>query len=262
MSPDGGRPGPAAADRPESWSLELHAELSAGRALLGRVEVVPEVGSTQDHARALGLPVGSAVVALRQVAGRGRLGRAWQDTGTEGVAATFVLPSDAPERLAARSAVAAARAVRRFAGDACGIKWPNDVVLRGRKLCGVLVECSDGRAWVGIGINVLQRAFPAPLDRTATSLALAGSPVGRLEVLRSLVREVDRAFSEPIDEVYRTYVELDRLTGRRCAFRTPDGGVEGLVERVDPARGLQVRTADGTRFLPSATTSVVPEPVS
>lgn len=262
MSRDAGPVPPAADDGPEAWAHALREAVEGGCSLLHRAEAVAEVGSTQDHARALGLPSGSVVAAWRQTAGRGRLGRAWQDTGTEGVAVTFVLDMDLPERLAARSAVAAARAARRFAGGACGIKWPNDVVHEGRKLAGVLVECADGRAWVGVGMNVLQRSFPPPLDRTATSLAMRGSPATRLEVLRALVQEVDRAFGEPIDDVYRTYSGLDRLTGRRCAFRTPEGPVEGLVERVDPARGLEVRTDGGTRFLPSATTSVVPGPVS
>lgn len=251
---------PAAAEEsPERWSEALAHAIARGCAVVRRAEVVPETASTQDHARSADLPIGDAVAAWRQTAGRGRLGRAWIDSAGEGIAVTFVLPTAAPELLAARSAVAAARAARRFLpGDACGIKWPNDVVHGGRKLAGVLVECTGPRAFVGIGLNVWQGSFPPPLDSTATSLRMLGSAAARLDVLVALFEEVDRAFREPADAVYRTYGELDRLSGAECAFLTPEGPVRGTVRRVDPARGLEVATASGTRFLASATTSVVP----
>jgi BirA family biotin operon repressor/biotin-[acetyl-CoA-carboxylase] ligase len=218
-----------------------------------------ETASTQDHARAAGIEPGTVVVAWRQTAGRGRLGRAWADTGTDGVAATFALPAAPPESLAMRSAVAAASAARRFvAGDACGVKWPNDVVVDGRKLAGVLVERIDGTALVGIGINVRQTSFPPPLDGHATSLAMHGPAPDRLDVLVALLEEIGIAFTADEADIYRTYRALDRMSGRRCAFLTPAGQVEGLVEEVDPLRGLRVRDGTEVRFLPAATTSVVP----
>ena len=119
----------------ESWPDALEATVASACTLLRTVIVLRETGSTQDHARAAGIPVGTLVTAWRQSAGRGRLGRAWEDTHAAGVAVTFALPDDAPESLAMRSAVATARAVRSFLpGDACGIKWPNDIVVDSRKI--------------------------------------------------------------------------------------------------------------------------------
>lgn len=250
---------PRAQRPPEDWPDAIEAVLARSCASLARVAVVRETGSTQDHARASGAGPGTVVVAWRQVAGRGRLGRAWADTGEDGVAVTFVLPDLPPESLAVRSAVAAARAAATFVpGASVGIKWPNDVVADGMKLAGVLVERADGRAYAGIGLNVRQRSFPAELAPHATSLALLGHDADRLDVVLELVRAVDAVLTEGEDAVYRTYATLDRLTGRACGFLTPAGPVRGIVRRVDPRRGLCVETPSGDVFLPAATTSVAP----
>lgn len=241
----------------EAWPASLEAEV-ASLARVRRVQLLRETASTQDHARASAAQPGTAVVAFRQTAGRGRLGRAWADTGHDGIAVTFVLPDHPPESLAMRSAVAAAAAARAFAGDAPGIKWPNDVVAHGRKLAGILVERTEGRALVGIGMNVLQHAFPPELAPHATSLAMLGAACDRLDVLVSLVRSLDAAMGAPDEDIYRTYRALDRMCGNRCAFLAPDGPVEGTVRDVDPLKGLLVETAAGPRFLPAATTSVAP----
>jgi len=249
---------PALPQRPiEECPPALEAAVAPCRHL-DLVQVLRETASTQDHARASSAPIGAAIVVFRQTAGRGRLGRAWADTAHEGVAVTFVLGDHAPESLAMRSAVATATAARAFAGDAPGIKWPNDVVADGRKLAGVLVERTGGAALVGIGINALQRAFPPPLDATAASIAMLAGPPDRLAVVAELVRSVAAAMAMDGPSVTGTYRSLDRLAGRPCAFLTPGGRVEGIVEEVDPAQGIRVRTPAGPQFLPAQTTSVVP----
>src|SRR5207244_4946287 len=102
--------------------------------------------STQDVAR--GLPVGSVVVADQQTSGRGRLGRRWEAPPGSGLLASFVLPVHPLASLAA--GVAAARAC----GDSVRLKWPNDLLVDGRKLAGILVEVASERALVGVGINL------------------------------------------------------------------------------------------------------------
>jgi BirA family biotin operon repressor/biotin-[acetyl-CoA-carboxylase] ligase len=250
-------PAPVPIDR---WPDAIEGVLARECTVLARLQLLRETASTQDHARRAGARPGDVVAAWRQSAGRGRLGRAWLDTGEDGVAVTFVVPRAAPEFLAMASAVAAAGTIAGFGGalSRAGIKWPNDVVLDGRKLCGILVEQDDGAALVGIGINVRQRAFEAPFDAVATSMAQAGCPADRLDVLCELVRRVDAALRATPEEVDRAYRALDRLSGTRAEFRTPAGTVVGEVRSVDPRRGLHVRTASGDAFLPAATTSVVP----
>jgi BirA family biotin operon repressor/biotin-[acetyl-CoA-carboxylase] ligase len=235
--------------------------------LFTRVRVLRETTSTQDAAA--GLAPGTIVTAGRQVAGRGRLGAAWADTGEEGLAVTFILPSLDAERLGMAAAVASAEAIREgLPADAAartGIKWPNDIVIVRPdggfgKLCGVLVERSDRGALVGIGVNVRQSAFPSAIADRAVSLAMLGASVDRLEVLLRLVRRMDRWVGASEASLSAGYRELDRTVGLRLRFQTPSGPVEGVVQACEPRRGLVVRTQQGEVHLPAATTRVDPEP--
>ncbi len=243
----------------DRWPAELGATVERCTTLRA-VRVVAETASTQDVARDFVSEPGIAVVAFRQTRGRGRLGRAWLDTGFEGVAVTFVVPvptSQPPERLVMASAVGTARAIEKVAGLKVGIKWPNDVVRGHRKLAGVLIERSGDVALVGVGINVAQAGFPPELEPIATSLLLEGRDLDRFEVLRALFVAFDAALDASDDELRGEYATGDTLTGSVARFATPEGGFEGLVVRVGPSRGLAIRTETGERFLSAATTTVV-----
>ena len=125
-----------------------------------RVHHFDRVTSTQEAAAAL--PVGSVVVADEQTAGKGRLERRWETPSGSGLAATFVVQPGALLSLAAGVAAAEACAAE------VRLKWPNDLVLHGRKLGGILVEVKGGRALVGIGINLRsapEGAVAIELDR-------------------------------------------------------------------------------------------------
>ena len=251
----------------DTWRVALaHAlgDAAPRDRVLRRAVVLESVASTQDVARDPVHRAGTVVTALRQHVGRGRLGRSWLDTADHGLAVTSVLPDVAPAELAIRAALAAADAVRAHlppgAAAACGIKWPNDVVVDGRKLAGVLCERCDGRSLVGIGINVAQRDFPPELAPHAVSLSMLGGTAERLPVLLALVDAVDASFRRDWDIVLGSYRSLDRMTGRTCTFLTPSGRVEGRVRCLDPLRGIEVETELGVQFLPAATTSVVPPP--
>ena len=244
----------------EFWPDRLEAAV-AGCATLGRVVVLRETGSTQDHAR--GLPAGTVVIAWRQTHGRGRLGRAWADTGTDGLAISINLPAWLTDRLAGCAAVAACEAVEQATLDAgrgrppVRIKWPNDLWLEGRKLGGILIEQDVVRATVGIGINVLQRAFPESIERTATSLAMHGFAVDRLDLACHVVQRIDAWVSADPERMLQEYARRDALAGTRCSLATPDGVVEGLVLSCDPRVGMRIRTSSGDRTLPAASTSVL-----
>jgi BirA family biotin operon repressor/biotin-[acetyl-CoA-carboxylase] ligase len=252
----------------EAWPDALERACSR-TTLLGHVFVLRETDSTQDAAERMGVPCGSVVVAGRQTRGRGRLGAAWQDTQTDGLAVTCVVPTMAPERLSMASALAAARSVReglpRDEAERVGVKWPNDVVAIGpgpivRKMAGVLVETRQDRASVGIGINVGQRGFAGDLTRRAASMAMLGGAADRLRVLQDLIRNLDQALAMDHAELVAAWRDLDRTAGMDLGFLTPDGPVRGTVLDCDPLRGLRVRTASGEIFLPSATTRVQVEP--
>ena len=157
-----------------------------------RVYRYETVGSTNTELTELirqGAAEGTVVLARQQTAGRGRMGRSFQSPAGLGLYGSVLLrssPEDAP-RIPALAATAVRRAIRRSCGLSCGIKWPNDLVLSGRKVCGILAEAlpgPEGSLWVvvGIGINVCQRRedFLPELRETAASLSMiAGAEIDR-----------------------------------------------------------------------------------
>lgn len=241
------------------WAARLESACAA-TALFRRVHALEETSSTQDAPeRRAGAP-GTLTTAWRQTAGRGRFGRHWADTATAGVAVTFVVDAQPAERLALAAAVAAAESVESALGRAVGIKWPNDIVVDGRKLAGALIEVIGDRvsprALIGIGINVSQTRFEGELAGRAASLSMLGSAADRIEVLCALIGTMDRALTATDADLVEAFLSRDALRGTRALFSTPDGPVEGEVRSVDPMRGLVVRTGLGEHFLPAHSTSV------
>lgn len=235
---------------------------------VGRTLVcLEEVDSTNLYAKQLaaeGAADGTVVVADRQTAGRGRLGRSFQSPGGQGIYLTALLRPDLPpERLSpvtAMAGVAVCRAVEWLCKVSPGLKWPNDPVLEGKKLCGILTELSlegeTGRVQdlvLGIGINVSQRPedFNPEVREMATSLAQAlGRPVSRPALAAEVIREVDQLYAalaagelEPyLAEYRRRCVNL----GRTVRLLGPGGGETAEALDIDGNFGLVVRTADGT----------------
>lgn len=197
--------------------------------------------STNLRARELalgGAPHGTVVTAGEQSAGRGRQGRTWSAPAGRALLMSVVV-RDPPRLLPLVAAVAVA--------DACGaeaaIKWPNDVLLDGRKVAGILVEGRPQEGWavVGIGLNVAVRPdeLPEDLRDRATGLGLEPADVERLldEVCANLARRLDEDVAATI-EAWRT---RDALRGREIAWN----GGEGTAEGVDDAGCLVVRTPSG-----------------
>lgn len=179
-----------------------------------------ETDSTNNVAREwalAGAPHGAVVVAARQTRGRGRRGRVWESPAGTGLYASFILRPGWPAAQAANLAILAAMAAH-GALDRAGvknlrIKWPNDILANGRKICGVLVEPRIGAgriefAVVGIGLNAGQQAdeFPAALRAVATSCALEGvhAPVDRL--LEHLVGSLQAVETRPLERVRAEWI--------------------------------------------------------
>ena len=166
----------------------------------------------------------TAVIARAQTAGKGRLGRSFQSP--EGGLYLSVLCRNCPAEqlltVTPLAAVAVCRAVESLCCTECGIKWCNDVVLHGKKLCGILTESSlfpdGGAAWlvVGIGVNVGQTAFPPDIADTATSLALHGlsvSPDALADAILAQLTALRTVLTDPAEwlaEYRRRCVNLGR----------------------------------------------------
>jgi BirA family biotin operon repressor/biotin-[acetyl-CoA-carboxylase] ligase len=248
----------------EAWPARLDHAI-AGTRLLRTARVLAETASTQDVARSFAGEPGTVVVAWRQTAGRGRLGRRWSDTGASGVATTIVLRDLPSPRLVCASAVAVVDAVAATSGLAARAKWPNDVLVRGRKLAGILIERTpiagsrDAAVLLGIGVNVGQSDFPDEVRQTATSIAIErpdGVP-DRIEVLEALLVALDRRLAATDAELAAAFDAIDDLRGRVVVFAVPGGTRTGRVVRAHPMLGVRIETDAGPIDLDPATTSVV-----
>jgi BirA family biotin operon repressor/biotin-[acetyl-CoA-carboxylase] ligase len=200
---------------------------------------------------------GAAVVALAQTGGRGRAGRAWAQVPGRGLALSVALRLDGDGRQAGVVPLVAGLAVVRTA-HALGVpgarlKWPNDVLVSGRKLAGVLCEMRRAGAAVviGVGLNVRHRRdeFPGELRDSATSLALEGATAGLEDAAAELLSQLEPLWDE-LQSGGR--VALLAEWSRWCAHwgewhvaRTPAGTVEGIAQRLDAGGGLVLRTASG-----------------
>ncbi len=196
---------------------------------LGRPRLhLREMGSTNDRARALavaGAPHGTLVTTGLQTAGRGRQGRTW--TTPPGRALLMSLVLRAPDRMLP---LAAAVAVAETAGPEAMIKWPNDVLLDGRKVAGILAEArpQDGWAVLGMGINVALRPddFPEELRASAGSLGLEPRDV---EVfLERLLATLERTLALEPAALLDAWRARDALYGREVAWADGTGRAGGI----------------------------------
>jgi BirA family transcriptional regulator, biotin operon repressor / biotin---[acetyl-CoA-carboxylase] ligase len=145
-------------------------------------------------------PEGAVAAAAEQTEGRGRLGRTWQaPAGTSLLFSIVLAPVVPPARLPELSLVAGAavaEAIGSETGLATAVKHPNDVLVEGRKVAGILAESSEGRVVLGIGVNVsqTQAELPERLETPATSLTLEGATVDRVELLAAILERLEEHY--------------------------------------------------------------------
>lgn len=224
------------------------------------VEVHDELDSTNAEARRRaeageGGPVW--IMARRQSAGRGRRGRTW-DTGAANLAATLLMTLDKPPAEAAQvsfvAALAAADLAEACLGPGAGrLKWPNDLLVHGRKAAGILVESGSapaGGLWLAVGVGVNLAAAPSNVDRPATAFAdhmAKGAPDAEaaLEILAGAF-EAWRAtwVAEGFSTIAAAWTERAHGLGERCEARLPGRTLAGVAEGLDADGALRLRLDD------------------
>ena len=253
--------GPDALTEPEIRSF-LGPTAVVGREL----RCFEELDSTNNYAKTLtDAPDGTAVTADSQTAGRGRMNRSFQSPKGQGVYLSVLLrPELPPDRLppvTALAGVCVCAAVERVCGVRPGLKWPNDPVLEGKKLCGILTEMSleaeTGRVQslvLGIGINVGQRPedFAPEVREVATSLLqVLGRPVSRARLAAALLEELDQAYAAlragDLSEYLAAYRRDCVNLGKTVQLLPFGGGARETAQAVDVDGefSLVVRGADG-----------------
>ena len=234
----------------------------------GGLKLLETVVSTQEEAKKLaeeGAPEGTAIIAEEQTGGRGRMGRPWHSPKGKGIWMSVILRPRLPllstPQLTLLAGVAVCRAVRRIAGVEAGIKWPNDLLVSGRKVCGILLESniSDGQlqyciAGIGIDANLTEADFPEFLKGIGSSLLIerGGVPVDRSELSAAVLAELERLYMLYMEQGFRPigmlWESLSVTLGRQVALNTAQGRSEGKAVGLDNEGGLLLVGENGQTF--------------
>jgi len=202
---------------------------------------------------AAGCEAGTLVIADEQLAGQGRHGHAWHSEPNAGIYCSMVLELVLEPKpvLTLALGLATVDAIARATGLVCDLRWPNDVMLGGKKTGGILVQLVDGAAIAGIGINVNHTSFPPELANDPTSLRLqSGRPACRTDILLALIPAIDAFVQEDRETILRLFTRASSYaTGRRVVVNQPGGIIEGTTAGLDADGFLVVRKDDGTDTL-------------
>ena len=238
----------------------LHDSLFSGRA-----HYLPETGSTNTlamQAATAGVEEGTVIFADQQTAGRGRNGHNWHSEAGTAILASIVLrPKILPAQslwLSLMAGVAVHDAILRTCGIASDLRWPNDLLIERKKVCGILTEISADSeqlrfAVIGIGINVNQSSFPSEIASLATSLEVeTGKQWSRTELLIALLKSLEAQYREALptggeQALLRRVESISSYVRGKRVHVDEAGGYEGVTEGLDPRGFLRVRTANSTR---------------
>ncbi|HMD14767.1 MAG TPA: biotin--[acetyl-CoA-carboxylase] ligase [Bacteroidota bacterium] len=215
--------------------------------------------STNIKAKSLALdnvPEGAVVIAEHQIAGKGRLGRIWiSETGKNLTFSVIIRPQISLQHLGILSlyaGVSVARAITKVTDKTVQCKWPNDVLLNGKKVCGILSESvttnhSLTAVIIGIGININQRNFSSELYGKATSLAIeTGKEFDRWTILAAVLKEMETDYGNiregTFDTILRQWTEYSSFIGQPVSVDRQGTIVHGIASHVADDGGLVIRT--------------------
>lgn len=226
--------------------------------------VFKETDSTNIQAKAggeKGESHGTLYVAESQSAGRGRRGRSWESPAGESIYMSLLLRPELPPvkapMLTLVMALAVARAIREQTGAEALIKWPNDIVVQGRKICGILTEMSTEMTWInyvviGIGINVNQNEFPEELKDCASSLKMeTGRRFRRSHLIAAVMEHFEMYYEQFLQEgslagFRKEYNELLVNKDRQVKILEPGNHYEAYALGINDTGELIVEKEDGS----------------
>jgi BirA family biotin operon repressor/biotin-[acetyl-CoA-carboxylase] ligase len=239
--------------------------LLSGKQLIGRdIRVFQETTSTNDVADRLGrdgVKEGVVVLAEKQSKGRGRLGRSWVSLPQKGLWLSLLLrpplPPQGATQLTIASATAVVRALRKSTGLQAEVKWPNDILIAGKKVCGILTEMaaeleSIKHVVLGIGLNVNFESddFPQEIRKIATSVRIeSGRPFRRCEIAAGLLEELDsdyrRLLKGEFEEIADEWEAACSTIGHNIEIAAGNRIISGRAESLDSQGALLLRTQHG-----------------
>jgi BirA family transcriptional regulator, biotin operon repressor / biotin---[acetyl-CoA-carboxylase] ligase len=259
---------------PDLLLPEILGPLIRGTIFESQIHHFYKIGSTNTAAMAAaaeGAPEGSVFLAEEQTAGRGRGANTWNSSRSTGIYCSVILRPALPPSEVLVMALAGGLAVRsaieqidsRVSPD---LKWPNDVLIKGKKVCGILTEMNAEPTRVryvvmGVGINVNHAGFPKELENEAVSLRMAtGSEWSRVELAAALLKSLDREYRQLIEQkdasqsILRRFAEQSSwVQGKHVRIEENGSKIEGVTAGLDDRGFLQVRTPNGVQTILSGT---------
>jgi BirA family biotin operon repressor/biotin-[acetyl-CoA-carboxylase] ligase len=243
---------------------DILASLPGAQAIGRDIRVFEETTSTNDVADKLGrdgVKEGVVVLAEKQTKGRGRLGRNWVSLRGKGLWFSVLLRPPLPPQFATQltiaSATAMVRALRASTGVACEVKWPNDLLIRGKKVCGILTEMaaeldSIKHVVLGIGVNVNfdPNDFPPEIRKIATSLKIeSGRAFRRCEIVAAILHELDadyrRILRGDFESIANEWEAACTTIGHNIEIASGNRVIAGRAESLDSEGALLLRTEHG-----------------
>ncbi|MBB3109317.1 BirA family biotin operon repressor/biotin-[acetyl-CoA-carboxylase] ligase [Paenibacillus phyllosphaerae] len=253
------------AGKPSKLTMPELMEHLRDTSIVSSIKLFESVDSTQNIAHRLaeeGAPSGTLVIAEQQTSGRGRMGRQWVSPSGKGIYMSMVLRPDLPLQFAPQltllTAVALCRALKEIAPLPIGIKWPNDLLIEGKKISGILLESAaeDERLrhvimGIGISVNLTEDDYPEELLPIATSLRIAsgGEPLDRAAVIASFMKQFEHLYavyiSQGFSPIQTLWEALSVTLHKPTKLMTPQGVVEGIPVALNDSGALLVRLGDG-----------------
>lgn len=252
--------------RPDPLEASVLEKLLETKTFGRKLVVLQKVDSTQNIAQQLaqqGAEEGTLVIAEQQLSGRGRMGRGWVSPFGKGIWMSMVLrpllPVASAPQLTLLTAVALCRSLRAETGLDIGIKWPNDLLIAGRKISGILLESAaeDERlsyvvAGIGISVNLAENDYPEELLEKAVSLRLAaGREFSRTRLTASFLRDWEALYHLYLEEgfapIRSLWEALSVSLNHRTMLRTPQGVLEGTPIGLHETGAIMVEFEDGTQ---------------
>lgn len=245
------------------WQDHLESGFAGDGQQPMQVRVYQQTRSTQDVAKTFA-PHKTLIITDQQTAGRGRLGRSWTSSPGASVLMSIVWPSSTNglthDRVSVLSGLAVACGVEQMLpGEEVRLKWPNDVMIDGRKLAGILIEAVPGAFVIGIGLNVTRASISDPtIASRSTCLEQYRGSIDRRVVIERIVESLAHALEpDHHTEMLNQWQRLAAL-GQTHTFEQAGQRITGEVMDLNPDHGLIVRRNTGEIVtLPAATTSVV-----
>lgn len=226
-----------------------------------------ETDTTNERAKAnSAAPDGSVFIAEIQTAGKGTRGRGWVSSRGDGIYHSILLKPDILPFEAAQITLVAGLAVCRSLGHGAQIKWPNDIVINGKKLCGILTEMSSEKNMInsivcGIGVNVNTESFPEEISHRATSMYIeSGQKFERNALIAKILNEFERCYKKFLDGGLETLLDDYRencvTIGRAVNVISKKENIAGTAVGLDTDGSLLVETDSGTVRVSSGEVSV------